>query len=107
MYYRTGLIYWILNGITAIVLISFIPITWFKKLWILFIPINEDNLDVIEQPENKFYNYLYNKSRNVMISATSRMIIYLLTITLITACALIHLVSTLCARALITILTIK
>lgn len=91
-YFRNGVLYWIVNTVALIILIVFIPITWFKKLWILFSPINEDEPNRITPPKSKFCRYLYDTSKSIMSNGVARIIIYITSILMLTLSALIHLV---------------
>lgn len=73
-------------------LIAFIPITWFKKLWILSSPINEDEPNRITPPQTAFNNYLFNTSRSIMSNGVARIAIYIVSICMLTMSALVHLV---------------
>lgn len=90
--FRVGDIYWLLNGVTAIVLLLFIPITWFKKLWVVFNHSTEEDPNTVNPPKNRFLKYLYDISREIMRNAVVRFGIYLTMVSLLTACSLIHLV---------------
>lgn len=82
-----------LNAIGFGILLFFLAITWFKKIWILLRPINEDDPNLIELPNNRFLRYLFNTSKSVMSNAIARMLIYFVSICVLTLSALIHLVS--------------
>lgn len=88
-----GWSYWALNAIGFIILLFFLSITWFKKIWILLRPINEDDPNLIELPTNPFLRYLFNASKSVMSNAVVRMLIYFVSVCALTLSALIHLVS--------------
>lgn len=88
-----GWSYWALNAIGFIILLFFLSITWFKKIWILLRPINEDDPNLIELPTNPFLRYLFNASKSVMSNAVVRMLIYFVSVCALTVSALIHLVS--------------
>lgn len=75
------------------ILLFFLSITWFKKIWILWRPINEDDPNVIDLPKNLILRYLFNTSKTVMSNAVARTCIYFLSICVLTLSALIHLVS--------------
>lgn len=91
--YSNGWSYWILNAIGLLILLFFLSITWFKKMWILLTPINEDDPNLIELPANPFLKYLFNTSKSVMSNAVARMLIYFVAVCVLTLSALIHLVS--------------
>lgn len=90
--YSDGVWYWVLNALAFLVLVFFLAITWFKKMWILFRPINEDDPNLIELPNNPFLRYLFNTSKSVMTNAVARMLIYFVSVCVLTLSALIHLV---------------
>lgn len=81
-----------LNAIGFLILLFFLSITWFKKMWILLTPINEDDPNLIELPANPFLKYLFNTSKSVMSNAVARMLIYFVAVCVLTLSALIHLV---------------
>lgn len=87
-----GWSYWMLNAIGFLILLFFLSITWFKKIWILLRPINEDDPNLIELPTNPFLRYLFNTSKSVMSNAVARMLIYFVSVCVLTLSALIHLV---------------
>lgn len=88
---RSGWIYWSFIILSAIVLLTFIPITWFKKLWVLFMPVNEENSNLVNPPKSNVLLCLFNISRNIMQNAIARTCIYLATISLLMVCSLVHL----------------
>lgn len=92
--FRNGWSYWLLNAIGFLILLFFLSITWFKKLWILLMPINEDDPNLIELPTHRFLKYLFNTSKSVMSNAVARMLIYFVAVCVLTLSALIHLVRT-------------
>ncbi|XP_055322091.1 adenylyl cyclase X E-like isoform X2 [Sitodiplosis mosellana] len=87
-----GWSYWMLNAVAFLVLLFFLAITWFKKIWILLRPINEDDPNLIELPTNPFLRYLFNTSKSVMSNAVARMLIYFVSVCVLTLSALIHLI---------------
>lgn len=89
-----GWLYWLVNAIGLLILLFFLTITWFKKLWILFQPINEDDPNVITLPEHRFFRYLFNVSNRIIQNAPARIIIYFISICVLVLSALIHLVNT-------------
>lgn len=89
---RNGILYWIVNTVALVMLIAFIPITWFKKIWILFSPINEDEPNRITPPVTAIGNYLYNTSKSIMSNGVARIAIYIISICMLTMSAMIHLV---------------
>lgn len=90
---RNGWIYLVLDTIGFSILLFFLSITWFKKIWVLWRPINEDDPNVIDLPKNSILRYLFNTSKSIMSNAVARMCIYFLSICVLTLSALIHLVS--------------
>lgn len=91
-YNSDGWSYWVLNATSFSVLLFFLSITWFKKIWILLRPINGDDPNLIELPTNPFLRYLSNTSKSVMNNAVARMLIYFVSVCVLTLSALIHLV---------------
>lgn len=89
---RNGLRYWIFNAIGFLVFFFFLMITWFKKLWILLRPINEDDPNLVVLPSNKILRYLFSTSKSIMSNVLARMLIYIVSICVLTLSALIHLV---------------
>lgn len=88
-----GLIFWLIHGLTATILVCIIPITWFKKLWIIFKSAYEDDPEMVDMPSNRYLRYFYRTSRNIITNAVARTIIYLATILFLTTCSLALLVS--------------
>lgn len=74
------------------VLFLIVAITWFKKLWVLWSPINEDEPSRIDLPEHWLLRFLFNASKAIIRSAITRFAIYLLCVSVLTLSALIHLV---------------
>lgn len=74
-----------------IFLLIFLPITWFKKLWVVFMPVNEDNSNLVNPPKSFLSLYLFNTSRNIMQNALARTLIYLATVSMLMICSLVHL----------------
>lgn len=89
---RNGTTYWLLNAIAFLVLFLILSITWFKKLWVLLSPINEEEPSRIDLPENPVLRILFKASKAIIRSAITRYAIYLLCICVLTLSALIHLV---------------
>lgn len=77
-----------------VILLLFLVITWFKKMWILLTPINEDDPNLIELPANPVLKYLFNTSKNLMSNVVARMLIYSVAVCVLILSALIHLVRT-------------
>lgn len=88
---RSGWIFWSFIVLSAVVLITFIPITWFKKLWVVFMPANDDNSMLVNPPKSIIPLCLFNISRNIMKNAIARTCMYLVTISLLMVCSLVHL----------------
>lgn len=61
-------------------------------MWIVFNHATEEDPNTVNPPKNKCLKYLYNTSRDIMRNAIARFTIYLIMVTLLTACSLIHLV---------------
>lgn len=81
-----------LNVIGFGILIFFLAVTWFKKMWILLRPINEDDPNLIDLPNNKFLRFLFNTSKSIMSNAIARMLIYFVSICVLILISLVHLV---------------
>lgn len=88
---RSGWIFWSFIMLSAIVLLVFFPITWFKKLWVVFMPVNEESSNLVNPPKSSVLLCLFNISRNIMQNAIARTCIYLATISLLMICSLVHL----------------
>lgn len=93
---RMGILFWILNGTSAVILCTFIPITWFKKLWVVLRRPTEDDITMVHPPKNRFLLYFFDLSRDIMKNAISRIAMYITMVTLLTTCSLIHLVNRKC-----------
>lgn len=102
-----GWLYWLLNAIVFLILLFFLMITWFKKLWIIFSPINEEEPNRIDAPHFRLFKCLFFTSKSVMRSAAARVLIYFVSICVLTLSALIHLVRILMFRLTLNGLKIK
>lgn len=87
-----GTIYWTLNGIVFLVLFIILAIIWFKKLWVLLSPVNEDEPRRIDLPQNQLLRLLFKMSKAMVCSAFTRFVIYFMCVCVLISSALIHLV---------------
>lgn len=92
LFNRDGRMYWLMNGLACFVLLFILALTWFKKVWILMSPINEDEPCRIELPENRILRIWFRMSNAIIRSALTRFIIYVVCISILILSALIHLV---------------
>ncbi|EAT43379.1 AAEL005177-PA [Aedes aegypti] len=88
----SGIYFWLVMGLSGLILFCFIPITWFKKLWDIYTPYSSEDLLRIRKPRNTVLRKLYDFSDSVMRSFTFRTIIYLVTICILVTCSLAYLI---------------
>lgn len=91
--FSEGRFFWVVNALVGVFLMLFIPLTWFKKLWIIFNPPTEDDVDDCGFPRNRFLRFLYEASHRIMRSILSRTVIYLTIVATLCVTTLLHLVS--------------
>ncbi|XP_037906925.1 adenylyl cyclase X E isoform X2 [Hermetia illucens] len=87
-----GRFFWVVNALVGVFLMLFIPLTWFKKLWIIFNPPTEDDVDDCGFPRNRFLRFLYEASHRIMRSILSRTVIYLTIVATLCVTTLLHLI---------------
>ena len=94
---RYGDIFWIVSGTSIIIVILFILIAWFRKIWIKYIPAlgdstDDDILDNNVEPQPVIFKILYNFSYTIMNNIIPRTVIYLIIVLLLIIVSLINLV---------------
>ncbi|XP_055538155.1 adenylyl cyclase X E [Wyeomyia smithii] len=87
-----GFYFWIIMLTSGAVLLTFIPITWFKKLWDVYTPYSSEDLLRVRKPQSAILKRLYEFSNGIMENFPLRTIIYLITIIILAACSLIYLI---------------
>ncbi|XP_058829866.1 adenylyl cyclase X E-like isoform X2 [Topomyia yanbarensis] len=88
----SGFYFWVVMLTSGVILFSFIPITWFKKLWDVYTPYSSEDLLRVRKPRSVILRKLYDFSNSIMGNFTFRIIIYLTTIIILVICSLIYLV---------------
>ncbi|XP_035790946.1 adenylyl cyclase X E-like [Anopheles albimanus] len=88
----SGIYFWVLNGFSGVLLLAFIPITWFKKVWDVYTPYSIDDLLRVRKPQSKIMRLLYDFSNDIMSNFIIRTVIYLITIALLVVCSLMYLI---------------
>ncbi|XP_055382596.1 adenylyl cyclase X E [Condylostylus longicornis] len=84
--------FWILDGVLFCVLLLFLPLTWYKKLWIVFSKAPDDETDEPLEPKNIFSKFFYKISDKLMRNFFGRFVIYLLTVGILCVVSLIPLI---------------
>ncbi|XP_037931308.1 adenylyl cyclase X E isoform X2 [Teleopsis dalmanni] len=79
-------LFWILVGIDVFVLTFFLVVSWYKKLWIMFISDSEQS-----QPKSTFSIIFYNLSDRVQRSLVARIVIYLTIVVMHCTCTSLQL----------------
>ncbi|XP_052873857.1 adenylyl cyclase X E [Anopheles cruzii] len=87
----SGIYFWMLNGFAGTLLVVFVPITWFKKIWDVYTPYSIDDLLRVRKPQSRPMRVLYDFSNDIMGNFIIRTVIYLITITLLVFCSLMYL----------------
>ncbi|KFB36670.1 AGAP007631-PA-like protein [Anopheles sinensis] len=88
----SGAYFWFLNGFSGALLLAFIPITWFKKVWDVYTPYSIDDLLRVRKPQSKVMRVFYDFSNDIMSNFIIRTVIYLITIALLVVCSLMYLI---------------
>uniref|UniRef100_A0A182JM26 adenylate cyclase n=1 Tax=Anopheles atroparvus TaxID=41427 RepID=A0A182JM26_ANOAO len=88
----SGPYFWLLNGFSGALLLAFIPITWFKKVWDVYTPYSIDDLLRVRKPQSKVMRIFYDFSNDIMSNYIIRTVIYIITITLLVVCSLMYLI---------------
>ncbi|XP_055841976.1 adenylyl cyclase X E [Episyrphus balteatus] len=86
--------FWVINALAGALLTGFLLITWYKKLWIMFNPSEEDDSSDQQnrgKPHNKISQYFYNLSDIWMRSIFARCFIYLTMVTTLCASSMLQL----------------
>ncbi|XP_058457172.1 adenylyl cyclase X E isoform X2 [Malaya genurostris] len=87
----SGFYFWMIMSTSGGILFSFIPITWFKKLWDVYTPYSSEDLLRVRKPQSAALRMLYEFSNNIMRNFTLRTMIYLVTVVILVLCSLIYL----------------
>uniref|UniRef100_A0A1S4GVP2 adenylate cyclase n=1 Tax=Anopheles gambiae TaxID=7165 RepID=A0A1S4GVP2_ANOGA len=88
----SGIYFWLLNGLSGALLLAFIPITWFKKVWDVYTPYSIDDLLRVRKPQSRVMRIFYDFSNDIMSNFVIRTVIYLITIALLVVCSLMYLI---------------
>ncbi|XP_035911813.1 adenylate cyclase type 2 [Anopheles stephensi] len=88
----SGMYFWLLNGLSGALLLAFIPITWFKKVWDVYTPYSIDDLLRVRKPQSRLMRIFYDFSNDIMSNYVIRTVIYLITIALLVVCSMMYLI---------------
>ncbi|XP_050073526.1 adenylyl cyclase X E [Anopheles maculipalpis] len=88
----SGMYFWLLNGLSGVLLFAFIPITWFKKVWDVYTPYSIDDLLRVRKPQSRLMRIFYDFSNDIMSNYVIRTVIYLITIALLVVCSMMYLI---------------
>lgn len=83
---------WIIHGLSAIVFVVLLPITWFNKLWLIFRSMEDEEPEAVRQPKNSIIKWLFLLSRNIIHNAMVRIAIYLTVVFLLSMNSIVCLV---------------
>lgn len=90
---RNGSLFYWCTAVATLVMFSFIPLVWFKKLWDYMKPVDDYDASLTVPPEKRIFKILYEFSFDIMSNAIARTIIYLLIVMILVTVSLLHLVS--------------
>lgn len=78
---------------STLLMFSFVPLVWFKKMWDYIKPVHEFDASLTVPPVNRIFKLLYKFSFDIMSKAVLRTIIYLVIVSILVIVSLLHLVS--------------
>lgn len=89
---RTGNLFYWCTALSTLLMIAFVILVWFKKLWDYFRPTQDADFSMTTPPDNRFLKWLYDFSFDIMSHAVWRMAIYVMVVIILVAVSLLHLV---------------
>jgi hypothetical protein len=90
---RNGSIFYWCTAMSTLLMFSFVPLVWFKKIWDYMKPVHDYDASLTVPPVNRILRKLYEFSFEIMSNAIFRTIIYLLVVVILVIVSLLHLVS--------------
>lgn len=90
VFYRQTIYFWITNAIYLSLLIVILLLTWFKKMWLMYLAYREKS---VTDDHHILLNLLYRASKNIESNVLIRTFIYIMIISICFITAVLQLVN--------------
>lgn len=82
--------FWLICSISIIIMVIILPMTWFKKVWMMTHPKPDEETTIVTEPNSKFFKTLYKMSERLSNSLTIRYIVFVVIVALLISCSFVY-----------------